>query len=55
MPCKRPRNPGKTARLARRVASSTQRSLARQLASWVRSKKGTPGYYAWKRRRKNRR
>lgn len=46
------RNPGRAARLARRVEAASQRGLHRRLAGWVRQRKGTPGYWRTRHRRR---
>ena len=54
MPTKR-RNPGKAARIARQTAARIERELHQHLADFVRSKKGSGSYYAWRQRRRSRR
>lgn len=45
-------NPGRAARVRRRVENSTQRSLAKRLGDWLKARKGQPSYYALRHRRR---
>jgi hypothetical protein len=45
------KNPGKKKRIERRVLNSTQTDLLKRLDAFIRDKKSSPQYYAWRNRR----